>query len=141
MKSTLFVLGVGLAGMAAGVVGTTYVSAQAGGTPQITRTEILRKPMSGLDGKEVVVFLADIPPGGVAATHYHPGDEAIYMLQGALLFEPDQGPPFVLKAGEITFNPAKNIHKAKNTSSTEPAKVLNCMIAEKGQPLAIPVQQ
>src|SRR5215469_1238172 len=129
---------VGLLGIAIGAVGATYVSAQ--GAPQITRKEILRKPMSGLEGKEVVVFLADIPPGGVAAHHYHPGDEAIYMLQGSLLFEPDQGQPFELKAGEITFNPAKNIHKAKNTSSSEAAKVLNCMIAEKGQPLAVPVK-
>jgi quercetin dioxygenase-like cupin family protein len=66
---------------------------------------------NSLEGKEVVVFLADIPPGGVASHHYHPGDEAIYMLQGSLLFEPDQGQPFELKAGEITFNPAKHAHK------------------------------
>ena len=96
--------------------------------------------MSGLEGKEVVVFLADVPPGGVAGLHYHPGDEAIYMLQGSILIEPEHEQPFELKAGEITFNPAKHIHKAKNTSSSEHAKVLNCMIAEKGQPLAIPVQ-
>ena len=96
--------------------------------------------MSGLEGKEVVVFLADVPPGGVAPEHYHPGDEAIYMLQGSLLFEPQHEQPFELKAGEITFNPAKHVHKAKNTSSSETAKILNCMIAEKGQPLAVPIQ-
>jgi len=138
MNRTLLLLGVSLAGIAVGAIGATYVSAQ--GAAQITRTEILRKSMSGLEGKEVVVFLADIPPGGVAARHYHPGDEAIYMLQGSLSFEPDHDQPFELKAGEITFNPAKHIHKAKNTSPSEPAKVLNCMIAEKGQPLAIPVE-
>ena len=138
MNRKLLLVAVGLLGIAIGAIGATYVSAQ--GAPQITRTEILRKPMSGLEGKEVVVFLADIPPGGVAAHHYHPGDEAIYMLQGALLFEPDQGQPFELKAGEITFNPAKHAHKAKNTSVSQPAKVLNCMIAEKGQPLAVNVQ-
>ena len=139
MNNTLSFVAVGLLGVVVGAIGAaTYVSAQ--GTPQITRTEILRKPMSGLEGKEVVVFLADIPPGGVASIHYHPGDEAIYMLQGALLFEPDQEKPFELKAGEITFNPAKHVHKAKNNSATETAKVLNCMIAEKGQPLAVPVQ-
>ena len=138
MNRKLLLIAVGLLGIAIGAIGATYVSAQ--GAPQITRTEILRKPMSGLEGKEVVVFLADIPPGGVAGHHYHPGDEAIYMLQGSLLFEPDQGQPFELKAGEITFNPAKHAHKAKNTSVSEPAKVLNCMIAEKGQPLAISVQ-
>lgn len=137
MNRTLVLVVVSLTSMIIGGVGT-YVGAQ--GTPQIIRTEILRKPMSGLAGKEVVVFLADIPPGGVAGTHYHPGDEAIYMLQGSLLFEPDQGKPFELKAGEITFNPARHIHKAKNMSTTESAKVLNCMIAETGQPLAVPVK-
>src|SRR5262245_11489557 len=138
MNRVLLLLGVSLAGMTIGAIGATYVSAQ--GAPQITRTEILRKSMSGLESKEVIVFLADIPPGGVAATHSHPGDEAIYMLQGSLFFEPDQEQPFELKAGEITFNPAKHIHKATNKNSSQPAKVLNCMIAEKGQPLAIPVQ-
>jgi quercetin dioxygenase-like cupin family protein len=138
MKRTLLLIAVSLVSMIVGAVGATYVAAQ--GTPQITRTEILRKPMSGLEGKEVVVFLADVPPGGVAGAHYHPGDEAIYMLQGSLVFEPDREKPFELKAGEITFNPAKHAHKAKNMSATEPAKVLNCMIAEKGQPLAVPVQ-
>ena len=138
MNRTLLLLVVGFVGMAVGAIGATYVSAQ--GVPQITRTEILRKPMSGLEGKEVVVFLADIPPGGVAGIHYHPGDEAIYMLQGSLRFEPDGEQPFELKAGEITFNPAKHVHKAKNMSATESAKVLNCMIAEKGQPMAVSVQ-
>src|SRR5712691_3194210 len=138
MHKALLLIGAGLAGVAIGVGGATYVGAQ--GTPQVTRTEILRKPMTGMEGKEVVVFLADLPPGAVAGRHFHPGDEAIYMLQGTLLFEPDHGQPFELKAGEISFNPAKHIHKAKNASSSETAKVLNCMLAEKGQPLAIPVQ-
>jgi quercetin dioxygenase-like cupin family protein len=136
MKRTLVLLGVGLAGIAIGVLGATYVGAQS--APQVTRTEILRKPMSGVEGKEVVVFIADLPPGGIAARHSHPGDEAIYMLQGALRFEPDGGQPFELKAGQITFNPAGQIHTARNASSSEPAKVLNCMLAEKGQALATP---
>ena len=134
---TLLVLGVGLAGMAIGALGATYVAAQ--GAAQVTRTELLRKPVSGIDGKEFVVFVADLPPGAVAGRHSHPGDEAIYMLQGTLRFEPDGDQPFELKAGEIAFNPAKHIHKATNASSSEPAKVLNCMLAEKGQPLATPV--
>ena len=138
MSSALLAFGLCLLGVALGAVGAKYVSAQ--NPAQITRTEILRNPMSGLEGKEVVVFLADVPPGGIAARHYHPGDEAIYMLQGSLLFEPDHEQAFELKAGEITISPAKHIHLAKNTSSSQSAKVLNCMIAEKGQPLAVPVQ-
>ena len=137
MSKTLLLLGLGLAGVAVGALGATYVGAQA--TGQVTRTELLRKPISGIEGKEVVVFVADLPPGAVASRHLHPGDEAIYMLQGALVFEPEGGQPFELKAGQITFNPAKHIHKARNTSASEPAKVLNCMLADKGQPLAVPM--
>ena len=138
MSKLLSVLGAGLLGVMIGVGGSSFVRAQ--GTPQISRTELLRQPMSGMEGKEVVVFIGDLPPGAVATRHSHPGDEAIYMLEGALRFQPDHGQPFELKAGEITFNPAKHVHQAKNESTSTAAKVLNCMIAEKGQPLAIPAQ-
>ena len=137
MRKTILLLGVGLVGVAVGALGAAYVGAQ--GTAQVTRTELLRKPVSGVEGKELVVFVADLPPGAVAGRHFHPGDEAIYMLQGALVFEPDGDQPFELKANQITFNPSKRMHKARNASSSEAAKVLNCMLAEKGQPLAIPV--
>ena len=139
MNKLFVLLGASLLGVAVGAGGATYVGAQ--GTPaQISRTELLRKPMSGMEGKEIVVFIGDIPPGGAATRHSHPGDEAIYMLEGALRFAPDHEQPFELKAGEITFNPAKHIHQARNESSSASAKVLNCMIAEKGQPLAISAQ-
>ena len=87
MRKTLVLLGVGLAGVVVGAVGANYVGAQ--GTAQVTRTELLRKPITGIEGKEVIVFVADVPPGAIAGRHAHPGDEAIYMLQGALRFQPD----------------------------------------------------
>jgi quercetin dioxygenase-like cupin family protein len=59
-----------------------------------------------------VVFAAEFPPSGIAARHFHPGDESIYMLQGSLMSEPDHGQAFELKAGQIVFNPAKHIHKS-----------------------------
>ena len=132
MRTALLLLGAGLAGVAIGVTGTTYVVAQ--GTPQNTRTEILHKPMSDVANKDFVVVLAEVPPGGVVSKHFHPGDETIYMLQGALNFESADGEPFLLKAGEITYVPAKRIHQAKNMSATETAKALISIIAEKGQP-------
>jgi len=136
MRKALLFVGIGLSGVAIGALGATYLHAQP--AAQVTRTELLRKPISGVEGKEVVVFVADVPPGAVAGRHAHPGDEAIYMLQGALRFQPDGEQPFDLKAGQITFNPARHVHMAKNESSSEPAKVLNCMLTEKGQPLTLP---
>ena len=134
MKKALLYVGVGLAGMVIGGVGATYLAAQ--GAAQITRTEILRKPASGIPGKEIVMFLSDVPPGAAASRHFHPGDEAIYMLQGTLVFQPDGEKPFELQAGQSSFNPAKHVHQAKNASASASAKIINCMLAEKGQPLA-----
>ena len=59
-------------------------------------------------------------------------------METALVYTPDHEQPFEVKTGEVMFNPAKHIHQAKNMSTSEPAKVLTCMIAEKGQPLTIP---
>jgi quercetin dioxygenase-like cupin family protein len=126
------------ASLASAAAGTMYVAAQ--GTPQNTRVEILHRPMSDVANKDFVVVLAEVPPGGVVAKHFHPGDETIYMLQGALDFESADHEPFLLKTGEIAYIPAKHIHEAKNKSATETAKALISIIAEKGQPSSIVVQ-
>ena len=55
--------------------------------------------MSEIANKEIVVFLADIPPGGIAGKHFHPGDEAIYMLQGSFFFQPEECTAFRIKGG------------------------------------------
>ena len=44
------------------------------------------------------------------------------------------------KTGEVFHNAAKIVHDAKNASATAPSKVLVFLLAEKGQPLATPVQ-
>ena len=135
MRKTLLVLGVGLAGVVVGALGATYVGAQAA---KMSRTELVRKPLSGVEGKEVVLFVADFPAGVAAGRHGHPGDEAMYVVQGSIVVEPDGGQPIQLKAGQATLNPAKKIHNVKNPSSSEPAKLLNCLVAEKGGALASP---
>ena len=138
IKKFIALLGVAAAGVILGAAGATYVGAQS--TPQVKRTELLRQPISGLDGKEMVVYTAELPPGGVAARHWHPGDEALYGLQGTLTIEPDHAQAVDLKVGQIVFNPTKHVHAARNVSTTETTKVIVFMLADKGQPLAVPAQ-
>ncbi len=94
----------------------------------------------GAAGREVIMYRAEIVPGGVAGRHYHPGPELVYVLEGVLLLEPDGRPPMTLNAGESAHMPAKHIHNAKNASTTQPVKVVVFLVGEKGQPLATPVQ-
>ena len=123
--------------IAASVVGVPAARPQ---TPQqdITRTEILKVPLSGLEGLEGIVYVADVPPGAVAARHTHPGYEFNYVLAGSILIEPEGEKPFTLTPGQATFLPRGHIHRVSNSSTVEPAKILTFLIHEIGKPLAVP---
>ena len=111
----------------------------AQGAP-VTRTTLQQKDIEGAAGKEVIMYVADLIPGGVAGRHSHPGPEVAYVLEGSLVVEPDGKPALTLKKGESFHNPAKAVHNAKNGSTTAPANVLVVLIGEKGAPLSTPVK-
>lgn len=102
-------------------------------------TELMRVSIEGVEGKEGVVFTAEIPPGTVSR-HSQSGQEFIYVLEGTYVLEPDGGPAKTLEAGDTATHPARRVHTARNPSTTEPARVLVFMLAEKGQPLVTPAQ-
>jgi quercetin dioxygenase-like cupin family protein len=128
----IFILGVAL-----GVVTSQKLLAQQ---PPIKRTVLQQKDIEGVPGREVVMFLAEIIPGGVSGRHLHPGPEFFYVLEGSLTLEPEGQAPITLKKGDSGYNTAKAVHNAKNGSTTETAKVLGVLIGEKGAPLSTPAQ-
>lgn len=129
-----FALGVGIA---VGMLGNQVLIAQQ---EPVTRTILQQKDLEGVAGREVIMYRAELVPGGVAGKHFHPGPELVYVLEGSLILEPDGQPPMTLKAGESSHMPAKHLHSAKNASPTAPVKVVVFLVGEKGQPLATPVQ-
>ena len=122
--------------IAAGMLMAWTLSAQQA---EIKRTELLRTDLPGVDGKEAVVFMAEIPPGVVTGKHRHPGNELIYVLEGSYVLEVDGKGAIPLKAGDARHAPPGEVHAAKSLGSPRASKVLVFLIAEKGQPLAIPV--
>ena len=70
----------------------------------------------------------------VAPKHTHPGEEIIYVLEGALEYELEGKPPVTLKAGDVLFVPYGVPHSAKNVGSINAAE-LATYIADKGKPL------
>jgi hypothetical protein len=45
-----------------------------------------------------------------------------------------------MKTGDFGSNPNKSVHTIRNPSPTEPAKAIDFLLADKGQPLVIPVK-
>jgi quercetin dioxygenase-like cupin family protein len=119
-----------------GSVGTQVLHAQPQG---VKRTALMQKDLSGIDGREAVMFLAEIAPGAQSGRHYHPGTEIAYVLSGTGVMEVDGRGPSDLREGVHAVNDPKTIHNAKNTGST-PLKILVIMVHPKGEPGVVPVQ-
>jgi quercetin dioxygenase-like cupin family protein len=106
----------------------------------IKRTVLFRGDLEGAPGKEIVVFVADLAPGAVGAKHYHPGPEFFYVLEGTLAHEPEGGSTHMMETGAFGSNPNEGIHFIKNPSATARARAIDFLVAEKGQPIVVPVK-
>jgi quercetin dioxygenase-like cupin family protein len=106
----------------------------------IKRTVLFKGNLEGAPGKEIVVFIADLAPAAIGSKHYHPGPEFFYVLEGTLAHEPEGGSRHLMKTGAFGSNPNKGIHLIRNPSTTERARAIDFLIAEKGQPIVIPVK-
>jgi quercetin dioxygenase-like cupin family protein len=68
------------------------------------------------------------------ARHSHPGEELVYVTEGALEYRLDGRPPLIVKAGEVLFIPHGTPHAVKNVGAVTAAE-LATYIVEKGKPL------
>ena len=98
----------------------------------VKRTD-LQRPDLGVAGREVIQVRIDFAPGAAFPNHTHPGEEIIYVIEGALEYQVEGKPPVTLKAGDVLFIPAGTIHAAKNAGSDNAAE-LATYIVEKGKP-------
>ncbi len=103
---------------------------------------IKRTPLQKLafpEGYTVMMGTAEIPPGGAAGRHTHPGIETGYILEGEVLMSVDGQPGQTLKAGDSYQIPAGVAHDVKNAGGS-PAKALATYVVEADKPLASPVK-
>ena len=124
-------------GITLGMAGSRVLYAQQ---EPIKRTVLVKSDLEGIEGKEAILFLAELVPGAVGGKHYHSGTELFYAVEGAFTHEPNGKSPVTLKQGQAGVNPHKGVHYIRNASATESARILGCLIADKGQPMTVPVK-
>jgi quercetin dioxygenase-like cupin family protein len=126
--------------IAAVIVGISLVQHAAQGQPSgIRRIDLQRSDLS-IPGREVVQTIVELDPGVTSSRHTHPGEEIVYVLEGApLRYEVEGRPPVTLQPGEVLFIPAGAIHSAKNVGDRKGAE-LATYIVEKGKPLLTEVK-
>ena len=112
MKNSSVMLTLTLAlGVVMGAVGSHVLHAQS---EPVKRTVLVKSDLEGINGKEAILFLAELAPGAAGGKHYHPGTELFYALEGAFTHVPEGSTPITLSAGQAGVNP----HKACTTSRT-----------------------
>src|SRR5690242_2860869 len=87
-----------LAVVALGVASTEMLHAQQAGG--IKRTMLQKADLVDIAGREGVLGIAEIPAGGAAGRHAHPGTEIGYVLEGSAILEVDGEPARGMKAGD-----------------------------------------
>jgi quercetin dioxygenase-like cupin family protein len=99
-----------------------------------TRKILHRKDLAEAPGKEVIVIQATIPPHSAIGRHTHPGQEVAYVVSGSIQLINDGEESRTVNAGETVSTSPGKPHDVKNVGS-EPAKIIDFMLVEKGQPL------
>jgi quercetin dioxygenase-like cupin family protein len=119
----------------AALIAASGLALQAAQAQQVgsRRIDLQRHDLS-IPGREVIQVRTELDPGAAAPKHTHPGEEIIYVLEGAWEYQVEGQPPKTLKAGDVLFIPAGAVHSAKNVGSVNGAE-LGTYIVEKGKPL------
>ncbi len=81
---------------------------------------------------EVTSVLVEIQPGGESGRHKHPVSPQIYVLEGEVTIEFDDGKQKKFSAGKAFLEAVDTWHNAKNRSD-KPMKMLVVFFGEKGK--------
>jgi quercetin dioxygenase-like cupin family protein len=87
-----------------------------------------------------VLTIVELDPGVTSPRHTHPGEEIVYVLEGAPIEYQLEGKPSVtLKPGDVLFIPSGVVHAAKNVGNRKGAELATYIVL-KGEPLLTEVK-
>jgi quercetin dioxygenase-like cupin family protein len=101
--------------------------------PGLWRTDLQQQDLS-VPGREMVQSRVDVGPEAPLVKHTHPGEEIIYVLEGALEYQIEGQPPKTFNAGDALTVPPGLIQAVRNAGSGNAAE-LATYVVEKGKPL------
>jgi quercetin dioxygenase-like cupin family protein len=115
------------------------VTAQEEYVTKAQKLVLHKAPLPGVDGMEVEVAHFAIPAGFVGGKHRHPGPVYVYVLEGELTVELEDGPK-TFKAGELYPEDIDVAMVGKNLSATDDLELLVFQVGEIGKPAMIKVE-
>jgi quercetin dioxygenase-like cupin family protein len=112
--------------------------ASAATAQEVKRTELQRHDLTGTN-MEMIISIVEAPPGATLPKHFHNGEEAFYVLDGATVEMPGQQPT-ARAAGSSGINVREVPHAGYKVVGDKPLKLLTVHVIDKGKPMQVPVQ-
>ena len=106
---------------------------------KLAPTPLDQAPLPGVEGKEISAVRLAVPPGYVGERHTRPVPVFLYIIEGEVLIETDQGTQ-TGSAGDFLAEPIDAAMQPRNASSSEPAEVLVLQVGNIGEPTVLPAE-
>lgn len=102
---------------------TAHETAHGPNVKPVMSQDILEK----IDGIATHATMAEVTwqGGGFSEPHRHPGPTFVYVLEGELETQVEDGPILRLKPGDTLYEPSEALHRmTRNVNPDKPAKIL-----------------
>ena len=94
--------------------------------------DLLSSQLKGVEDTEVVVSITTVPPNTTLPSHWHPGEEFAYVLEGAFALHQEGKDDEFYKKGDVGVVPLKQVHTV--STQEEGATILIFRVHELGEP-------
>jgi quercetin dioxygenase-like cupin family protein len=133
MKSNIYRILVSLSVLSFFTIGTAMAHESG---MNVARELLAAEALENVPGHKLTAVRVNIAPGVVTPSHRHAGFVFIYVLEGTVESQLNNGEIVSYKAGESWVEPPGTLHShAKNPSKTDSALILAVFIAEDGAQL------
>lgn len=104
----------------------------AAAQPKPGSNTVLTAPLETADGLEVIISDVVIPANGSVPRHYHPGEEFVYVIEGAAVHVEDGQEDRVYSAGDAFVIRKGRVHAPR--AGDRPARAIVFRVHVAGQP-------
>ena len=94
--------------------------------------DLLTSQLEGVENTEVVVSITTVSPHATLPTHWHPGEEFAYVLDGYFILHQEGKADEFYRKGDVGIVPLKQVHTV--STQEEGATILIFRVHELGQP-------
>lgn len=96
-------------------------------------TELIKKDLSGIKGKEGLMITVDIAPGETVPAHRHNAAVFAYVLDGEIETQLEGKKAMVLHKGESFYEAPSDVHlPSRNLSTSKSARLLVFFVKDAG---------